>query len=400
MYDRHLACQEHAQGCVPYVCQASCLTILLILHLFGQPPCALGLPIRKTHRHSIHKDAGEPPLQAMYLCSHQTFDIIIKNFRLVLEKMIKQKDSDFLIVDTSGRKKYFDEALDVLKGFPVEIKQLTPADDADFLKKCRHADVIMVTAQSVTREMLPRLPECKGVVRYGTGLDRIDLKAAEEYGVEVKNVRGFCMDELADHAIAFYLSLARQITLNTRRVRSGEWSLSEDYPAYSLNGKTAGIIGMGDVGQSVAKRLHAFGSKITAFDPYCRSHPHNVEFTDLQTIYKVSDAVFLHCPLNDETYHMIGEREFSLMKEDAFLINLARGGVVDEAALINALEQSRIAGAGLDVLEEEPPSPDNPLLRMDNVLITPHVGAYSLEAFKRLEIKAFQNVAAILKKHM
>ncbi len=302
-----------------------------------------------------------------------------------------------VIVDTSGRKKHYPDALSRISNLPVEIRCASPRSEEEFVSACAKADIILLTACKLTASSLEKLPGLKGVVRYGTGLDVIDVKACERRNVEVHNVRGFCTNELADHAAAFCLSLSRQITLSTDRVRKGLWGFSSEYPAYSLWGKTAGIVGTGDVGRATARRLKAFGMNILGFDPFYKGDE-IIIMSPLEYLLKESDAVFLHCPLNKDTYHMLGEKEFSLMKNTAFLINAARGSVVDESALISALRGKKIAGAGLDVLEEEPPSPGNPLLSMENVLITPHSGAYSKEAFEKLEIMVFEKVSGIVKR--
>lgn len=304
-----------------------------------------------------------------------------------------------IIVDTSGRTKHHPEALAKISGLPAELKTSAPQNEAEFLEACRDATVILLTASAVTAENIKKLPACRAVIRYGTGLDKIDVEACRARGVEVFNVRGFCTNELADHALALCLSLSRQITLSTVRARKGIWEFSSEYPSISLSGKTAGIIGTGEVGRAAAARLEAFGMDVLGFDPFYKGDE-IIKMTPLDNLLKESDAVFLHCPLNEDTFHMLGEREFSLMKNTAFLINAARGGVVDEKALIKALREKKIAGAGLDVLEEEPPAPSNPLLSMENVLITPHTGAYSKEAFERLEIKVFERAAEIIKRLM
>lgn len=311
-------------------------------------------------------------------------------------------EKKYLVVDTTGRTKYSKSSMDRLAGLPVCIKSTSPATPDDFLQECQDADIILVTAHKITRENLPLLPSCRAVVRYGTGLDNIDLEACEERGVQVFNVKGFCIDELADHSVAFYLALARQTALSTERVRNGNWSFSGEYPLYSLSGKTAGIIGAGDVGTAVAGRLIAFGMDVLAYDPRFEKNEirEDVKVSTVEEILRNSDAVFLHCPLNKHTFHMLGKKEFGMMKKTAFLINAARGSVVDEKALIAALEDKKIAGAGLDVLEQEPPLPENPLLQMENVLITPHCGAFSGEALLKLENMVFEHVSNIIKSLM
>lgn len=301
----------------------------------------------------------------------------------------------FVVADTSGRKEHHPEALERISHLPVDITLSACVSEEDFVSACENADVILLTACKITESTLERLPRLKGVVRYGTGLDLIDAEACRRRGVKVRNVRGFCTYELADHALALCLSLARQITLSAERVRRGAWSFAPARPPFSLHGKTAGIAGTGDAGRATAARLKSFGARILGFDPFYKGDE-TIQMSPMDILLEESDVVFLHCPLNEDTYHMLGEREFSMMKNTALLVNTARGGVLDEKALIKALEEKKIAGAGLDVLEKEPPAPDNPLLFMENVLITPHSGAYSEDAYRRLEIRVFEEAAKIL----
>ena len=305
----------------------------------------------------------------------------------------------FVVVDTTGRTTYPDEATAKLAALDVHIEPISPRDQAALVEGCQHADVILVTSARVTREVLAALPRLRGVVRYGVGLDNIDLDAARELGVTVANVRDFCTDEMADHAMALLLACARHLVDHVQTVRAGRWMRGTSRPVFRLRGRCAGIIGFGAIGQAVGSRLRSLGMSIVAYDPYtgrehveaCGAQP--IELDDLLTR---ADVVTVHCALTDETRHLLGAPQFGAMKPTAILINTSRGGVIDERALVHALRAGELGAAGLDVLEQEPPPTDHPLLHMDNVIVTPHVGWYSEQALHDIVVGALDQVARIL----
>ena len=301
----------------------------------------------------------------------------------------------FVIADTTGRTEYPAEAMAQLDGLDVTIRPASFRDERELIARCEAADVIMVTAAPMTRKVLERLPRCRAIVRYGVGLDNIDLQAAQELGVVVSNTRDFCTDEMADHALALILALARGLVAGSLRARSGPWGSSPGQSLRRLRGKVCGIIGLGEIGLALAQRVRAVGMELIGHDPYVT--PQAVRTVSLDELLGQADIVSVHCPLTEQTRHLLGERELRLMKRTALLINTARGGIVDEEALVRALEAGEIAGAGLDVLEREPPDPDNPLLHMENVVVTPHMGWDSAEARHDLMVNAFGRVAEILR---
>jgi D-3-phosphoglycerate dehydrogenase len=228
------------------------------------------------------------------------------------------------------------------------------------------------------------------------GVDSIDLRAATELGIIVANVPDYCVDEVANHAIAMILTLVRKTALFDRKVKSHQWDFRQGAPIHRIQGKIMGLIGCGKIGLEVAKRISAFGVKVLAFDPYIQKTSEGIELTDLDTLLKKSDFISIHCPLNESTRHWIDEKEFKKMEKRPFLINTSRGPIINEKALIHALEEGQISGAGLDVLEKEPPDPQNPLLKMEGVILSPHVGFYSVESISELKRRATENVSAVL----
>jgi D-3-phosphoglycerate dehydrogenase len=192
------------------------------------------------------------------------------------------------------------------------------------------------------------------------------------------------------------LGLIRKITFFDQKVNSGQWDFRQGRPLYRLKGKTMGLVGSGRIGVVLAKKIAAFDVKVIAFDPYLEKAPEGIELTDFDTVLKESDFISVHCPLNDSTKHLIGERAFKKMGKKPFLLNTSRGPIVDEKALIQALNEGLISGAGLDVLEKEPPDLLNPLLKMENVILTPHVSFYSVESIGELKHRTAENVSAVL----
>jgi D-3-phosphoglycerate dehydrogenase / 2-oxoglutarate reductase len=244
------------------------------------------------------------------------------------------------------------------------------------------ADIVWTWGKKpiLTRENLPILTKCGAIVRVGSGTDDIDVQAATELGIIVSNQPYVLTDYVSDHAIALLLAVVRQVSRHDRLIHSGQWDRFLAPTGLPLAGSTLGLVGFGRIPQRVAHKLANFNLTILAHDPYVNSEAMaalGVRKATLDETLQSADFVSLHCPLTAETRHLIGERELRLMKPTALLINTARGAVVDEAALIKALQEAWIAGAGLDVLEKEPPDPDNPLTKMEKVVLTPHIAGWT-----------------------
>lgn len=269
-------------------------------------------------------------------------------------------------------------------------------EEDDLIRVCKDADGLINQYARLTRRVLENLPKCKVISRYGVGLDPVDLKAATELGIIVANVPDYCVDEVADQTVSMLLALIRKTTFFDQKVKSGQWDFREGRPIHHIRGKTLGLVGCGRIGLGVAKRISAFGVSVIAFDPYIQKIRRGIRLTDLDTVLKESDFISIHCPLNESTRHLIGEKEFEKMEKKPLIINTSRGPIVDENALIEALAKGQISGAGLDVLEKEPPESENPLLRMENVILSPHVGFYSEESIHQLKRRAALIVSMVL----
>jgi D-3-phosphoglycerate dehydrogenase len=268
--------------------------------------------------------------------------------------------------------------------------------EEELIRVCKDADGLLIQYALLTREVLQQLPKCKVIARYGVGVDSIDLRAATDLGIIVANVPDYCVDEVADQAVSMILALIRKTVFFDQKVKSNEWDFRQGRPIHRIKGKTLGLIGSGRIGLEVARRISAFGVRVTAFDPYLQKPPEGIELMDFDTVLKESNFISVHCPLIESTHHLLGEKEFQKMGKKPLIINTSRGPIIDEMALIRALTKGQVSGAGLDVLEKEPPDPQNPLLKMENVIITPHTSFYSEESISELKRRTAENVSAVL----
>lgn len=260
----------------------------------------------------------------------------------------------------------------------------------------RDADAVINQHLPVTARMLASWPHCRGVAHFGKGVDNIDVAAASRLGIWVTNVPDANWDEVSNHVLALLLGLARGVVAFDRHVRDGDWSYRGAVPRHRLAGQVLGIVGFGDIARVLAAKASGLGLTVLAFARHPRPAPH-VRFVTLPELLREADCVSLHVPLTAETAKMIGAPEFALMKRSAFLINTSRGGVIDQPALVAALGEGRIAGAGLDVTDPEPPLADDPLLALPNVILTPHVAWYSEESREHVTVEAAREVVRILR---
>jgi D-3-phosphoglycerate dehydrogenase len=235
------------------------------------------------------------------------------------------------------------------------------------------------------------------VVRYGVGVDGIDLGAATDHGVPVVNVPDYGTDEVANHAVALLLALARKLVRLDRQTRSGGWDVFRVGPVSRLAGQTVGLLGCGRIGSAVARKLGGFDVRLLGCDPYVSTFPPGVQPVAFERLLDEADYVSIHCPLTPATHRLFGEETLARMRPTAALINTARGGIVDTAALVDALQMGLLAGAGLDVLETEPLDPGHPLLRMEQVIVTPHAAWYSEEGRSDLKRRAAEEAVRVLR---
>jgi D-3-phosphoglycerate dehydrogenase len=273
------------------------------------------------------------------------------------------------------------------------------SDDGAMIALGPDVDAVLTCWRRVPPELLEAAPRCRIVSRYGIGLDNIPVARATELGIVVANVPDFCLDEVSDHAMALLLTAARDIVSFAGETATGRWMPSAGMALPRLRGKTLGIVGYGNIGRALAPKALAFGMRVLAYSPSLAPGPMAdgvVAAESLETLLRGADFVSLHVPLNDDTRGFIGAAALGAMKPSAWLINTSRGAVIDEAALVRALEEGKIAGAALDVLAAEPPPADHPLLGRPNVIVTPHVAFASAESILDLRRRAARHVAMVL----
>ncbi len=306
------------------------------------------------------------------------------------------KKNKYRVVITDCDHGSIDEETEELRRIGAELILVQLRKEEEVIQTCKEADGLIIQYAPLTRRVIEALTHCKVISRYGVGVDSVDLQAATDFGIIVANVPDYCIDEVSNQTIAMLLSLVRKTAFFDRKVKESKWDFRLGMPIYRLQGKTLGLIGCGRIGLEVAKKISAFGVKVIAFDPYLQKVNEGIELTDLDSLLRKSDFISIHCPLNESTKHLIGEREFKKMEKKPILLNTSRGAIIDEKALILALEKGWISGAGLDVLEKEPPDIQNPLLKMENVILSPHVGFYSEESIRELKRRTAENVSAVL----
>lgn len=269
----------------------------------------------------------------------------------------------------------------------------------DVLAVAKDADALISQYAPITRTVIQGLRRCKALGRYGIGVDNIDVQAATERGIAVINVPSYCEEEVSDHTMAMLLAWARRIPHYTFEIRQGIWDWKTGRPIHRLNGLVLGLLGFGKIARLVARKAKAFGLTVIAYDPFLPDEvfaKEGVEKVGFNELLIRSDFLSIHVPLTEATRHLINAEALQKMKPTACLINTSRGGVIDESALIQALKEGRIAGACLDVTDPEPPHPNNPLLSMSQVLLSPHVAWYSEESQIELRQKIAQNIGRAL----
>lgn len=281
-----------------------------------------------------------------------------------------------------------------------ELVVLQSKDPEKLALACADADALLVQWAPINAAVIAALRHCKVIVRYGIGVDNVDLKAAGARGIPVCNVPDYCIAEVADHALALALSLARQIPQTDAAVRSGTWKIIPPSPFPSFRSTTFATAGFGRIARAVLERARGFGFRLAAYDPFVPAIAFaeaGVQRLELDALWRESGIVSLHLPLTPETRHMVGEASLSRMRNDAIVINTARGGLIDTKALARALVEKRIAGAGLDVFETEPLEADHPLRQAPNVLLTSHTAWYSAGSVPELQRKSAEAVVRAIR---
>ncbi len=292
----------------------------------------------------------------------------------------------------------------VLEAAGAKVIVAPDGDEDTLINLAKDVDAIMTCFAKVTEKVIRSAEKCVAIGRFGVGTDNIDVATATELGIPVTYVPDYCVDEVSDHVLAMLHTWNRKIALFDQSVKSEGWGhLGLTMRIKRLRGKTIGIVGFGRIGQAVAEKASVFGLKILASDPVTPKEiveSYGGQLVTFEELLEQSDFVSLHAPLTPATEKLIGPREFDLMKYDSFLINAARGPLIDESALYDALSNGKIGGAGLDVMVENEPPKDHPLMQLENILITPHTAFFSQESTLELEERAASEVVRVYKNIM
>jgi D-3-phosphoglycerate dehydrogenase len=291
-----------------------------------------------------------------------------------------------------------DSAKKILEDAGIEITNISVNfDQAEFERIIPEFDALIIGAHDFSEADMERCPKLKIICKHGVGLDNIHVNKAKELGIAVCNAPGTNSNAVADLALGLMLSVCRKISHSAALVREGVWKshIGED-----VCGKTLGLLGFGAIAKGVARRARGFGMKILAYDPFVTQLPEEfegwVELCDMDKVITSCDILSVHIPLTPETKNTISTAELAKMKQGSYVINTARGGIVNEMALYEALKSGHLNGAAMDVVESEPMTPDHPLLSLDNVVVTPHIAMYSKEAINAVSLICAENVVACL----
>lgn len=289
---------------------------------------------------------------------------------------------------------------ELLQAVDATLVHVASLDAPEARAHLREADALLVTIHRVSAELIATLERCRIISRSGTGLDAIDIPAATAKGIWVAYVPDYSIDEVSSHAVGLLLAHARGIPWLVESTRAGSWTHQLIAPRRRLRGQTLGLLGFGRIGQAVAVKARGLGLEIIAHDPFLDDQTiaaAGVRPVDRETLLRESDYLSLHVPLTDANRQFIDAQALALMKPTAFVINTARGGLIDEDALLHAVKSGQIAGAGLDVLSVEPPPADHPLLHEPRILITPHTGWYSEDSSYDVRVRAAEEVVRVLR---
>ena len=292
-----------------------------------------------------------------------------------------------------------DPARDVVSRIGGQVQLASEPTPEAIMGVARDADAVLVTYAKITGDMIRQLTKCRIISRMGIGVDNIDIAEATKARIVVTKVPDYCIDEVSDHTMALLLAVVRKIPFINAQVHGGKWKMPAVVPIHRLRGSVLGLVGFGRIPQLVAPKAKSFGIRVIAYDPYVPKEVFagaGVDSVDFPTLLKTSDYVSIHSPLVPETKQLFNADAFRQMKRSAYLVNTARGPIVDEAALAAALDAGDIAGAALDVMAQEPPGASSPLYGRDNVILTPHTSFYSEESLVDLQTKAAEEVVAVL----
>jgi len=288
------------------------------------------------------------------------------------------------------------QAVALLRDYAIVYAGKTPTEES-IAELCRERDpvAIIVRYSKVGAAAMAAAPSLRVVSKHGSGTDTIDKSAAQARGIEVKAAAGANAAAVAEQALALLLACAKSVTRLDQRMREGHWDKAT-HKSIELGGRTVGLIGLGAIGQRFARMATALEMRVIAYDPFATSAPKGVERVDLETIWRESDAISLHCPLTQDNRNLLNASTLAQCKRGVILVNTARGGLVDEAALVDALASGQVFAAGLDSFAVEPMAPDHPFQQVPNVILSPHIGGVTGDAYVNMGLAAVRNARAVI----
>lgn len=290
-------------------------------------------------------------------------------------------------VPAMGEQIIIDAGYEIINGSGRQSNQM--------MQEGHEASAVLIGTQPFTAEIMDAMPQLEVIARNGVGYDAVDVEEAHERGIKVVNTPTALTDAVAENTVAELLGIAKNLYWNSKSIYDGEWKYKKAHLGRDLSGKTIGILGFGRIGQAVAKKLQGFNVRLIAVDPKAQGND-DVSMVERDQLFEESDYILVHLPAMPATQHSIGAREFQMMKNDAVLINMARGSILVEDELVEALQQGIIGGAALDVFEEEPLPKDHPLTQFENVLLTPHIASNTVETKQRMAVDAAHDIVAVL----
>lgn len=306
----------------------------------------------------------------------------------------------FKVVMTDDRHKTYEEEKAVLESIGAEVIIANLNTPEEVINECKDADGIMCNLAPMPAEVIEKLEKCKIISRYGVGFDNVDVAACTKKGIYLANVPDYCAEEVSDQALALLMACARKVARRDAQVRAGQWNIGKADPIYRIAGKTMTFLGFGMIARTLFRKIQGFNfSRVLVYDPFLDAETIKslgAEKAEWEEALREADFISCHMPLKDKTRGIINADAFAMMKPTAILINTSRGPVVDEKALIDALQKGEINSAGLDVHTKEPMDLDNPLMKIENCVLTDHVGWYSEEAMSELKRKVAENVRDVL----
>ena len=287
---------------------------------------------------------------------------------------------------------------EILNKIGAALKEYNLYDEDKIIEVAKDVDGIITDLAPMTKKVISNLNNCKVISKVGTGVDNIDVSAATKKRILVCNVPDYCVKEVSDHTLALILSLTRKVIFLNSRVKKGIWSIDEAKPIHSLSDIVLGLVGFGKIARLVYSKARVFGFKVIIYDPFIDSldGEYETELIDFNYLIKNSDIISIHCPANPKTHHLFSHNQFKAMKPSSYLVNTSRGTIVDSKALYEALKSNLISGAAVDVYDPEPIEPGDPILELDNFIITPHLGFYSERSIKEVRRISASNIATVL----